>query len=56
MISSEMSEELAQFYKSLWSDPAVQQTLSRSNEYQLYDSTELYSIRFRSYLPIQLFF
>jgi guanine nucleotide-binding protein G(i) subunit alpha len=41
MISSDMSEDLASFYKSLWTDPAVQQALSRSSEYQLYDSTEL---------------
>ncbi len=41
MISSDMSEELAKFYKSLWVDPAVQQALARASEYQLYDSTEL---------------
>jgi hypothetical protein len=38
--SSEINDELARDLKSFWLDAAVQSALLRSNEFQLYDSTE----------------
>lgn len=39
-MSNEISESLAKELKLLWEDQAVQTTVQRANEFQLYDSTE----------------
>jgi guanine nucleotide-binding protein subunit alpha len=37
---SQMTPELFDILKVLWKDPAVEQTVERSNEFTLHDSTE----------------
>ena len=41
-MTSEITEELARDLKVLWHDASIFKTMSRANEFQLYDSTEYY--------------